>query len=134
MKKRSEALMGRSSLNKVSFVLHGALMLADQHQYPTMIKRYLVAVLLACSLAHSQAPAPDHWIAVRAGRLFDPKSDKLATNQVVTIKGDRIVEVGPADRVKIPAGTEVIDLSHATVLPGLIDAHTHVFGNGPDLE
>ena len=126
--------MWRSSLNKVSFVLHGALMLADQHQYPTMIKRYLVAVLLACSLAHSQAPAPDHWIAVRAGRLFDPKSEKLATNQVVTIKGDKIVEVGPADKVKIPAGAEVIDLTHATVLPGLIDAHTHVFANGNDLE
>jgi imidazolonepropionase-like amidohydrolase len=136
MKKRSEAppVQRRFSLNKVSFALHGTLMLSDQHQYPTMISRYLVAVLLACTLAHSQTPAPDHWIAVRAGRLFDPKSEKFVTNQVVTIKGDRIVEVGPADRVKIPAGAEVIDLTHATVLPGLIDAHTHVFGNGPDLE
>jgi len=99
-----------------------------------MINRYLVAVLLACTLAYSQTPAPDHWIAVRAGRLFDPKSEKVATNQIVTIKGDKIVEVGPADRVKIPDGAEVIDLSRATVLPGLIDAHTHVFANGPDLE
>jgi imidazolonepropionase-like amidohydrolase len=127
-------LSSSATLNKVSFHLHGTLMLAAQHQCPTMINRYLVVVLLACTLAHSQTPAPDHWIAVRAGRLFDPKSDKLATNQVVTIKGDRIVEVGPADRVKIPAGADIIDLSHATVLPGLIDAHTHVFGNGPDLE
>jgi len=136
MKKCSEALSAqrRSSLNKVSFALHGTLMLADQHQYPTMINRYLVAVLLACTLAHSQTPAPDHWIAVRAGRLFDAKSEKLVTNQVVTIKGDRIVEVGPAERVKIASGAEVIDLSHATLLPGLIDAHTHVFGNGADLE
>jgi len=109
-------------------------MLADQHQYPTMINRYLVAILLACTLAYSQTPAPDHWIAVRAGRLFDPKSEKLVTNQILMIKGDRIVEVGPADRVKIPTSAQVIDLSHATVLPGLIDAHTHVFGNGPDLE
>jgi len=109
-------------------------MLADQHQYPTMINKYLAAILLACTLAYSQTPAPDHWIAVRAGRLFDPKSGKLATNQVVTIKNDKIVEVGPADRVKIPASAEVIDLSHATVLPGLIDAHTHVFANGNDLE
>jgi len=109
-------------------------MLAEQHQCPTMINRFLVAALLACTLSYSQTPAPDHWIAVRAGRLFDPESDKLATNQVVVIKGDRIVEVGPADRVKIPVDAQVIDLSHATVLPGLIDAHTHVFGNGPDLE
>ncbi len=123
-----------SSLNEVSLALHGSLMLANQHQYPTMINKLLAAVLLACTFAHSQAPAPDGWIAVRAGRLFDGRSDKLATSQVVLIKGDRIVEVGPADRVKIPAGAEVVDLSHATVLPGLIDAHTHVFGNGPDLE
>jgi len=109
-------------------------MLPDQHQLPAMTSRYLVAVLFACSLAYAQTPAPDRWIAVRAGRLFDPKADKLATNQVVTIKGDKIVEVGSADQVKIPEGAEVIDLSQATILPGLIDAHTHVFGNGPDLE
>ena len=82
-------------------------MLPDQHQLPAMTSRYLVAVLFACSLAYSQTPAPDHWIAIRAGRLFDPKADKLATNQVVTIKGDKIVEVGSADRVKIPEGTKL---------------------------
>lgn len=44
------------------------------------------------------------------------------------------MDVGPADKLKIPAQSEVIDLGHATVLPGLIDAHTHVFGNGADYE
>ena len=101
----------------------------------TTIKRYFAAlVLFACALASAQTPSPEHWIAIRAGRLFDVKSEKLVNNQVVLIHGDRIAEVGPPERVKVPAGAEVVDLSHATVLPGLIDAHTHVFGNGPDLE
>src|SRR5467141_81526 len=100
-----------------------------------MLKRNFAALLLfACSLATAQTSSPDHWVAIRAGRLFDTKAAKLVSNQVVLIHGDRITEVGPAERVKVPAGAEVIDLSQATVLPGLIDAHTHVFGNGPDLE
>jgi imidazolonepropionase-like amidohydrolase len=78
-------------------------------------------------------PAPDHWIAVHAGHLFDG-SDKLAADQVILIKGDRIVKVGAEKNVPVPADAEVIDLTHATVLPGLIDAHTHVFGNGPDFD
>ena len=65
--------------------------------------------------------------AVRAGRLFDSKTGQMLTKQVVLISGDRISEVGPVSQVKIPAGTEVIDLTQATVLPGLIDAHTHMF-------
>ncbi len=69
-------------------------------------------------------------VAVRAGRLFDSQSGRLLTNQVVVIRGERIAEVGPAERVQVPAGAEVIDLSRATVLPGLIDAHTHLFLTG----
>jgi imidazolonepropionase-like amidohydrolase len=69
-------------------------------------------------------------VAVRAGRLFDGKSDHLLEEQFVLIRGDRIAEVGPPARVSIPAGAEVIDLRRATVLPGLIDAHTHLFLTG----
>src|SRR5579862_3997857 len=72
-----------------------------------------------------QSPPPQ-GIAVRAGRLFDPKSGTNLTNQVILIKGDHITDVGPADRVQIPPGAKVIDLSHATVLPGLIDRHVHL--------
>src|SRR5260370_41247165 len=101
--------------------------------WTTTIKRYSATlVLFACALASAQTPSPEHWIAIRAGRLFDAKSEKLVTNQVVLIHGDRIAEVGPPERVKVPAGAEVVDLSHATVLPGLIDADTHVFGNVRD--
>jgi len=71
-------------------------------------------------------PAPQ-TIAVRAGRLFDSKSGQLLTRQVVVLQGEKIAEVGPEAQVKIPAGAQVIDLSQATVLPGLIDAHTHMF-------
>src|ERR1700681_3105986 len=71
-------------------------------------------------------PAPG-MIAVRAGRLFDNKTGQMLTRQVVLLSGERITEVGPEAQVKIPAGAEVIDLRQATVLPGLIDAHTHMF-------
>jgi imidazolonepropionase-like amidohydrolase len=100
-----------------------------------MLKTYGIGfLLLVCTLAPAQSNVPsDHWIAVRAGRLFDG-TEKFAPNQVILIKGDRIVKVGPAERVQVPADAEVVDLTRATVLPGLIDAHTHVFGNGPDLE
>jgi imidazolonepropionase-like amidohydrolase len=91
-------------------------------------------LLLVCTLGFCQSmPPADHWIVVRAGRLFDG-TEKLAANQLILIKGDRIVKVGPAEKVQVPADAEVVDLTHATVLPGLIDAHTHVFGNGPDFD
>ena len=73
-------------------------------------------------------------VAIRAGRFFDGKSDDLKKQQVILIEGTRIVQVGSANDVQIPPGTEVLDLSNATVLPGLIDGHTHVFASGPDLD
>ena len=71
-------------------------------------------------------PAPT-TVAIRAGRLFDSITGELLTDQVVLVDGQRITEVGPENRVTIPSGTPVIDLSQATVLPGFIDTHTHVF-------
>lgn len=66
-------------------------------------------------------------VAIRAGRLFDSVAGRLLTDQVVLIKGERVEAVGEAAQVSIPADARVIDLSRATVLPGLIDAHTHMF-------
>ena len=71
-------------------------------------------------------PPPPEGVAIRAGRLFDPRTGTNLTNQVIVIQGERIADVGPADRVKIPAGARVIDMSGATVLPGLIDRHVHL--------
>ena len=71
-------------------------------------------------------PAP-RVVAVRAGHMFDSKTGQMLASQVVLLSGDRITAVGPEAQVKIPAGAQVIDLSQATVLPGLIDGHTHMF-------
>jgi imidazolonepropionase-like amidohydrolase len=61
---------------------------------------------------------------VRAGRMVDPDSGTVLTNQIIVISGNKIQAVGP--ELTIPAGAKVIDLSDQTVLPGLIDCHTHV--------
>ena len=101
-------------------------------QWKCVVTTLALLLAAAAMLPAQTAPAQaKQVVAVRAGRMFDPKSGTILANQVVLITGDRITEVGPADRVKVPAGAKVIDLSRATVLPGLIDGHVHLTG-GPD--
>lgn len=66
--------------------------------------------------------------AITGGTLIDGTGKDPLTNAVVLVEGQRIVNVGGADRVKIPAGFERIDASGLTVMPGLIDAHIHISG------
>ena len=70
------------------------------------------------------AGVPATRVAIRAGRLIDGLGGAPVTDAVILVENDRITAVGPG--LAIPAGARVIDLSHATVLPGFIDAHTHV--------
>ncbi|HEV2522429.1 MAG TPA: amidohydrolase family protein [Candidatus Acidoferrales bacterium] len=95
-----------------------------------MKRKPFVALFLAIlgSVISSWAQAP-RVVAVRAGHLFDSKSGKMLTNQVVLVEGEKITEVGAADSVQIPSGAQVIDLSQATVMPGFVDAHTHVYSS-----
>jgi imidazolonepropionase-like amidohydrolase len=87
----------------------------------------LAGLLLALqSLAAAEpAPAkPPRIVAVRAGRLIDGRGGAPVRDAVILIQGDRITAVGPG--LAIPAGAEIVDLSKKTVLPGLIDCHTHI--------
>ena len=88
-------------------------------------------LLLACvclSLLVSGAPIsaqqPAAITAIRAGRLIDPESAQVLTNQIILVEGNRFREIGP--NVAIPPGAQVIDLSRMTVLPGLVDSHNHL--------
>src|SRR6267143_2417376 len=92
-----------------------------------MNRKLVVGLFLAVlgTVTPSRAQAPQ-VVAVRAGHLFNSKSGTMLANQVVLINGEKITDVGPADRVQVPAGARVIDLSQASVLPGLIDGHVHL--------
>jgi imidazolonepropionase-like amidohydrolase len=79
---------------------------------------------LILSSANLAAPPPDTYI--RAGHLLDVRAGKMLSNQIIVIHGDKIASIAPADQVQIPAGANVIDLTQSTVLPGLIDCHTHI--------
>ena len=88
----------------------------------------LLSTLIFCVTAFAQEPAKEKpkVIAIKAGRLIDGISNTVINNAFIIIEGDKIIAVG--SDVKVPAGAEVIDLKNSTVMPGLIDCHTHVTG------
>src|ERR1700757_661568 len=78
------------------------------------------------------ATATAQVTAIRAGKLIDPDDDRVLTNQIILVRANKIEAVGA--NISIPAGANVIDLSKYTVLPGLIDCHTHLADGQHDSE
>ena len=94
---------------------------------------WILFLALTTNAAEQEASAPAPQVTViRAGTLIDGKANTPRRDQVIIIRGNRIESVSDAASAKTPAGATVIDLSKATVLPGLIDSHTHIFLQGED--
>lgn len=86
------------------------------------------SVLLLCAAGHMAAQSADPVTLVRAGRLLDPRTGHVLSPAAVLVEDGRIKEVGSPSQVEahVPAGVKSIDLGSATLLPGLIDSHTHL--------
>ena len=89
----------------------------------TLWNIWCIFILIFCFLSPTHAQEPQK-LAIKCGKLIDGVGNKPATNAVILIQGERIIAVGQA--VNIPSDATVIDLSDFTVLPGLIDTHSHI--------
>jgi imidazolonepropionase-like amidohydrolase len=96
------------------------------------MRNFLPTGILICAIALSALAAPlvaqqaSRHVAVHAGKLLDVKTGKVLSDQVLIIEDGKIMSSGPATDAKVPAGAVRIELPNATLLPGLIDAHTHL--------
>jgi imidazolonepropionase-like amidohydrolase len=90
------------------------------------LPRIVPALLLVATTALAQTAAPVCRVVIHPGHLLDVKTGATLSGQAIVVEGDTIVSVGPASDAKPAPGTATIDLPNATVLPGLIDAHTHL--------
>lgn len=104
-----------------------------------MKKPLMILVALLCTVASTGAQTPRDTMptVIRAGRLFDSEAGAFVAAREILVRGGQIVQV--AEKVDRPAGARIVDLTRYTVLPGLIDAHTHLLylealGDGQAME
>ncbi len=88
----------------------------------------LAALAILPAAAAAQTPAQPTTTVIRASRMITITSPNVVPNAVIVVTGDRIVAAGPSSSVTVPAGARVLDLGDVTLLPGFIDAHTHITG------
>jgi imidazolonepropionase-like amidohydrolase len=91
----------------------------------TIFLAFLYSVSICSSSAQSQTATSPHTVVLHAARLLDVENGKILAPAEILVQRERIVEVGST--VTHPAGAETIDLGDSTLLPGLIDAHVHLF-------
>jgi imidazolonepropionase-like amidohydrolase len=111
----------------------------SMQRFPCSLKTLLGGMLLASAVGATAAVAAvatppatvnkpaDHAWLLKADRVFDARNEQTHAGWVLLIQGDRIAAVGPAAQVTAPPGTQTIELPGMTLLPGLIDAHSHIF-------
>ena len=97
-----------------------------------MVRSLLFFALVVSAVAQQSSRDKTQVTVIRAGVLIDGKSEQPRRDQLIVIRGNQIDSVSNAANANIPAGAAVIDLSKETVLPGLIDSHTHIFLQGED--
>ena len=93
-------------------------------RFPVLAVLAFITVVFVPAGAQQTAAPPAPQLAVRAARLLDPLTGTTTNDAVVIVAGERISSVGP--NLAVPAGVRVVDLGDVTLLPGLIDVHTHV--------
>src|SRR5579859_6208541 len=92
------------------------------------MKRIVLSIVFCILVFSVTLAAQSKRTVIKAGRMFDARAGKLVTGVTIVVEGDHIVSVG-TDAVAPRDGDTVIDLGNATVLPGLMDAHTHLTGD-----
>src|ERR1700676_292170 len=97
-----------------------------------LLRCVVICSVLCAPVAYGQNGTTQPVTVIRAGTLIDGKSDRPRRDQVIVIRGNRIESVADAANAKIPSDATLIDLTKETVLPGLIDSHTHIFLQGED--
>lgn len=91
------------------------------------MRKLFVFLIVRIPVCAQQQGGASKVVAIKVGKLIDVVSGKVFEKQVILIEGERITAIGP--ELVIPKDAEVIDLSSSTVLPGLIDVHTHLLQN-----